>query len=251
MPISGDRFEDIDDEGPTPGTNAHAILSFLASNPEQAFTQSEIAAATDVTRGSVGPTLVRLRERGRVDHRGTYWRVADAATESADAATESADAAAEPADAAAEPADDDGPSAVAAEDAAATADTAADDGSDGLDFDDWQPYAVDPRDDGDGYEVGAVVWAPGPSDEGVRPWVVLASDSLPSPVREYTCVPLTGDDRPDAVPVGDDWRVGHHPDRAVYCLPDERATIVHRNVRAPQGAVASSFADRLAASGGT
>lgn len=77
MPISADRFENIDEDEPTPGTNAHEILSFLEQNPEQAFTQSEIAAATDVTSGSVGPTLVRLRERGRVDHRGTYWRVSD------------------------------------------------------------------------------------------------------------------------------------------------------------------------------
>lgn len=79
MPISADRFEAIDDDGdgPTPGTNAHTILSFLESNPDQAFTQTEIAEATGITRGSVGPTLVRLRDADRVDHRGTYWRVSD------------------------------------------------------------------------------------------------------------------------------------------------------------------------------
>lgn len=79
MPISADRFEAIAEEpdGPSPGTNAHTILEFLAANPGKAYTQSEIATATDVTRGSVGPTLVRLRDAGRVDHRGTYWRVGD------------------------------------------------------------------------------------------------------------------------------------------------------------------------------
>jgi hypothetical protein len=80
MPISKDRFQDISDdetEGARPGTNAAAILKFLREHPEKAFTQSEIAAATDVKTGSVGPTLVRLRERGRVDHRGTYWRISD------------------------------------------------------------------------------------------------------------------------------------------------------------------------------
>lgn len=46
MPISADRFDEIADE-------------------------------TGVKVGSVGPTLVRLRERGRVDHRGKYWRVSD------------------------------------------------------------------------------------------------------------------------------------------------------------------------------
>jgi DNA-binding IclR family transcriptional regulator len=92
MPISADQFEEIDDEsGPTQGTNADKILSYLAANPEKAFTQSEIVDATDVTAGSVGPTLVRLRERGRVDHRGTYWRVSDHA-KSLDAARSHADA---------------------------------------------------------------------------------------------------------------------------------------------------------------
>ena len=79
MPISSDRFEELGEceNEPRPGTNAATILSFLRSHPETAFTQSEIASETDVKPGSVGPTLVRLRERGRVDHRGTYWRVSD------------------------------------------------------------------------------------------------------------------------------------------------------------------------------
>lgn len=79
MPISADRFENLDDAvaGPSPGTNAHRILAYLEQHPDQAFTQSEIAEATDVKSGSVGPTLVRLRERGRVEHKGTYWRVSD------------------------------------------------------------------------------------------------------------------------------------------------------------------------------
>ena len=78
MPIEADRFEDIDeDEDETPGTNAHEILSFLRDNHELAFTQKEIAEATGVKTGSVGPTLVRLRERGRVEHKGKYWRVSE------------------------------------------------------------------------------------------------------------------------------------------------------------------------------
>lgn len=79
MPISSDRFDAIGDDsgGPAPGTNAEEILSFLRQHPDKAFTQSEIADATTVKEGSVGPTLVRLRERGRVDHRGTYWRISD------------------------------------------------------------------------------------------------------------------------------------------------------------------------------
>ena len=79
MPITDDRFEELaaDPEGPTPGTNAATILAFLRENADKAYTQSEIAEETGIKPGSVGPTLVRLRERGRVDHRGTYWRVSD------------------------------------------------------------------------------------------------------------------------------------------------------------------------------
>ena len=120
MPISADRFEAIDDggDGPTPGTNAHAIISFLESNPDQAFTQTEIADATGVTRGSVGPTLVRLREAGRVDHRATYWRVSDH-TRSLDAALSHA------------------------------GEAAADREDEPFDYEVWQEFAVDPRDERD------------------------------------------------------------------------------------------------------
>jgi DNA-binding IclR family transcriptional regulator len=95
MPISADRFEDLDEEDtwPRPGTNAHEVLAFLRANADEAYTRGEIAAATGVADGSVGPTLVRLRERGRVDHRGTYWRVSDH-VESLGAATSHAAAAA-------------------------------------------------------------------------------------------------------------------------------------------------------------
>ncbi|EMA27125.1 hypothetical protein [Haloarcula japonica] len=119
MPISADRFEDIPDDGdtPSPETNAGAILAFLRDNPEKAFTRSEIAAETGVKKGSVGPTLVRLRERGRVDHRGNYWRISDHEA-SVNTATAHATAAI-----VAREADGETPS-----------------------YEDWQEHAVDPRD---------------------------------------------------------------------------------------------------------
>ncbi|WP_324759525.1 winged helix-turn-helix domain-containing protein [Haloarcula sp. GH36] len=118
MPISTDRFEEINDEGdgPTPGTNAAEILTFLESHPEQAFTQSEIAEATNVTGGSVGPTLVRLREAGRVDHKGKYWRVSDH-VQSVDEAT------------------------------AHASETAASYETEPMAYEAWQEHASDPRDD--------------------------------------------------------------------------------------------------------
>jgi len=116
MPISADRFEAIDDDEGQPGpeTNAAKILEFLEKNANEAFTQTEIAQATEVKRGSVGPTLVRLRERGQVDHRGRYWRISDH-DRSIDAAT-----------------------AHASEVAASYEESP-------FEYDEWQEYAVDPR----------------------------------------------------------------------------------------------------------
>jgi transcription initiation factor IIE alpha subunit len=116
MPISADRFEEIDNEEgqPRPETNAARILEFLEEHAHEAFTQTEIAEATKVKRGSVGPTLVRLRERGRVDHRGQYWRISDH-DRSVDAAT------------------------IHASEVAASHEEAP------FEYDEWQQYAADPR----------------------------------------------------------------------------------------------------------
>lgn len=116
MPISADRFENIhgEDEGPSPGTNAYMILSFLSQHADKAFTQGEIAESTGVTAGSVGPTLVRLREQGRLEHKGKYWRISDH-VQSLDAA-------------------------VAHGDAVATSHE-----DEPFAYDEWQEHAVDPR----------------------------------------------------------------------------------------------------------
>jgi predicted transcriptional regulator of viral defense system len=79
MPMNIDRFND----GPEDlldikeGTQPHTILTFLMTNDEQAFTQTEIHEATGVPQGSVGVVLSRLEERGLVRHRGRYWAIAD------------------------------------------------------------------------------------------------------------------------------------------------------------------------------
>lgn len=79
MPISKAQFEEMEDDGGEliGGTNATEILNFLRANPDRAFTLSEIADETDIKIDSVGPTLIRLYNQGRVDYRGKYWRVSD------------------------------------------------------------------------------------------------------------------------------------------------------------------------------
>lgn len=81
MPIDIDRFEDGPEEALHAGrpTNAETILTFLATNPEKAFTPKEIHQGTDVPRGSVGTVLSRLEARELVRHRGEYWAIADEA----------------------------------------------------------------------------------------------------------------------------------------------------------------------------
>lgn len=77
MPVTFDEYDP--DRGRidlSEGTNAHAILSFLADHPDLGFTPKEIHERTDVPRGSVGTTLGRLQEHGLVRHRGDYWAIA-------------------------------------------------------------------------------------------------------------------------------------------------------------------------------
>ncbi len=79
MPIGIDEF----DERPgavldiQEGTQPYRILSFLATHDEQAFTQSELAEATGITRGSVGAVLSRLEDRTLVRHKGRYWALGE------------------------------------------------------------------------------------------------------------------------------------------------------------------------------
>lgn len=58
-------------------TNGFKALSFLAENPEKAFTPGEISDETGIKRGSIGTVLGRLEENGLVRHRGKYWAIAE------------------------------------------------------------------------------------------------------------------------------------------------------------------------------
>ena len=79
MPIDIDTFEStsedrLQDSSPT---NAERVVRFLASHPNQAFTQSEICEGTDVKKGSISVVLSRLEDRGLVRHKGTYWALGE------------------------------------------------------------------------------------------------------------------------------------------------------------------------------
>jgi len=68
----GDPRIDLSD-----GTNARRLLTFLLRTPTVGYTPAELAAETDVPRGSVGPTLARLEAAGLVRHKEPYWAAAE------------------------------------------------------------------------------------------------------------------------------------------------------------------------------
>ena len=81
MPITEEEFRTIDEDTQiidlAPDTTQGKIYRFLLENADKAFRQREVVDAVDVPQGSVGPTLKRLEERGLVEHRGQYWKIAD------------------------------------------------------------------------------------------------------------------------------------------------------------------------------
>mgnify|MGYP000273484128 FL=1 len=78
MPVD---FETHDPNNPrvdlSEGTNARQLLEVLLATPTVGYTPAELAAETDVPRGSVGPTLNRLEAAGLVRHKEPYWAAAD------------------------------------------------------------------------------------------------------------------------------------------------------------------------------
>ena len=79
MPIDIDTFESSTTEHLQSNgeTNAERVMRFLATHPEQAFTQSEIRDATDVKAGSISVVLSRLEDRDLVRHKGNYWALGE------------------------------------------------------------------------------------------------------------------------------------------------------------------------------
>ncbi|AEN05837.1 hypothetical protein Halar_2156 [halophilic archaeon DL31] len=95
MPITKQRFEQLGESQVAPETNAERIVEFLTQHAKQAFRITEIHEGTGVKKGSVGPTLSRLKERGVVEHRGNYWAISDSYLTSQEAVAHTSETAAE------------------------------------------------------------------------------------------------------------------------------------------------------------
>lgn len=50
-------------------------LGFLATHDDSAFEAREIASQLGIDEGAVSTALSRLKERGLVEHKATYWAV--------------------------------------------------------------------------------------------------------------------------------------------------------------------------------
>lgn len=78
MPIDIETFEEQSEDALGGGpSQPERVLSFLATNADQAFRASEIAQETDIPPNSIYPVLTRLEDRGLVRHKGTYWAITD------------------------------------------------------------------------------------------------------------------------------------------------------------------------------
>ena len=53
------------------------ILGFLGGHDDRAFKAREIASQVGVNEGAVSTALSRLKDRGLVEHKATYWAVTD------------------------------------------------------------------------------------------------------------------------------------------------------------------------------
>lgn len=75
MSIDRETFEEASEEELEDVSVPDQVLGFLAANDDRAFKAQEIAARTELDEGAVSTALSRLKNRGLVEHKGTYWAI--------------------------------------------------------------------------------------------------------------------------------------------------------------------------------
>jgi Mn-dependent DtxR family transcriptional regulator len=73
MSIDRETFENASEESLAELSVPDRVLGFLATYDEHAFEASEIASRIGVDAGAVSTALTRLKDRGLVEHKATYW----------------------------------------------------------------------------------------------------------------------------------------------------------------------------------
>lgn len=77
MSIDRDTFENTSEDELADLSVPDQVLGFLAANEDRAFKAREIATQIGVDEGAVSTALSRLKDRGLVEHKATYWAVTD------------------------------------------------------------------------------------------------------------------------------------------------------------------------------
>jgi len=77
MSIDRDTFENASEDELADLSAPDQVLGYLATNEERAFKAREIASQIGVDEGAVSTALSRLKDRGLVEHKATYWAITD------------------------------------------------------------------------------------------------------------------------------------------------------------------------------
>jgi Mn-dependent DtxR family transcriptional regulator len=77
MSIDRDTFENTSEDELEELSVPDQVLGFLAANQNRAFKAREIASQISVDEGAVSTALSRLKDRGLVEHKATYWAITD------------------------------------------------------------------------------------------------------------------------------------------------------------------------------
>ena len=77
MSIDRERFEEADEDELVELSVPEQVLGFLAVHEDRAFEAREIPTQTGLEAGAVSTALSRLKTRGLVEHKATFWAVTD------------------------------------------------------------------------------------------------------------------------------------------------------------------------------
>ena len=77
MSIDRDTFENTSEDELEELSVPDQVLGFLGAHDNRAFKANEIASRIGVDEGAASTALSRLKDRGLVEHKATYWAVAD------------------------------------------------------------------------------------------------------------------------------------------------------------------------------
>ena len=77
MSIDRDTFENTSEDELEELSIPDRVLGFLAANDDRAFKAREIASQIGIDEGAGSTALSRLKDRGLVEHKATYWAVTD------------------------------------------------------------------------------------------------------------------------------------------------------------------------------